>query len=164
MLPGMAIFVAALAATAALAPEHLAGTNLAGVEGGGTIEAVLDMGATLHPLDALLAGVLPGRAFAEPTDEFVTTWKTTDRSKAITIPVGGAAGIYSINWGDGTTSENVIGDQTHSYSSAGSYTVRISGDFTRIYLNNDPVNAPKVNTQVPIGFVTRGYPHGRDEE
>ena len=21
-----------------------------------------------------------------------------------------------------------------------------------------------VNTQVPIGFVTRGYPHGRDEE
>ena len=83
-------------------------------------------------------------AFAEPADDFVTTWKTTAANEIIAIPVDRAAGIYSIDWGDGTTSENVTGDQMHSYASAGNHTVRISGNFTKIYLSNDLDNAPKL--------------------
>ena len=76
---------------------------------------------------------------------FVTTWQTTASGESITIPVGGATGTYSIDWGDGSTSANVTGDQTHTYGDAGAYTVRISGDFERIYLNAHPV-APKLQS------------------
>ena len=63
---------------------------------------------------------------------FVTTWRTVSPNESITIPVGNATGAYTIDWGDGNVSANVTGDQSHAYSYAGEYTVRISGDFTRI--------------------------------
>ena len=75
---------------------------------------------------------------------FVTTWRTDAAGESITIPVGGATGTYMVDWGDGNTSVNVSGDQTHVYGDAGTYTVRISGDFTRIYLNDHPSNADKL--------------------
>ena len=75
---------------------------------------------------------------------FVTTWRTDAAGESITIPVGGATGTYTVDWGDGNTSVNVSGDQTHVYGDAGTYTVRISGDFTRIYLNDHPSNADKL--------------------
>ena len=75
---------------------------------------------------------------------FVTTWRTGAAGESITIPVGGATGTYTVDWGDGNTSVNVSGDQTHVYGDAGTYTVRISGDFTRIYLNDHPSNADKL--------------------
>ena len=75
---------------------------------------------------------------------FITTWRTGTAGESITIPVGGATGTYTVDWGDGNTSVNVTGDQTHLYDDAGTYTVHISGDFTRIYLNEDPSNADKL--------------------
>ena len=75
---------------------------------------------------------------------FITTWQTGAAGESITIPVGGATGTYTVDWGDGNTSVNVTGDQTHVYEDAGTYVVRISGDFTRIYLNEDPSNADKL--------------------
>ncbi len=36
---------------------------------------------------------------------------------------------YRVDWGDGSFSENVRGDITHTYASAGTYTVAISGRF-----------------------------------
>ena len=69
---------------------------------------------------------------------FVTTWQTATQDESITIPVGGATGTYTVNWGDGTVSADVSGDQTHQYAEPGDHTVSISGDFTRIYLNNHP--------------------------
>ena len=78
--------------------------------------------------------------------DFVTTWQTTASGESITIPVGGASGTYSIDWGDGSTSANVTGDQTHTYGDAGTYTVNISGDFTRIVLSGNPANAQKLQS------------------
>ena len=75
---------------------------------------------------------------------FITTWRTGAAGESITIPVGDATGTYTVDWGDGNTSVNVTGDQTHVYGDAGTYTVRISGDFTRIYLNDHPSNADKL--------------------
>ncbi len=141
MLSGTALLVAALAIPAGLALLQPVTTDSlpANVD-----HATAILVASLQQSDALLAGFLPDRAFAEPADDFVTTWKTTAANEIIAIPVDRAAGIYSIDWGDGTTSENVTGDQMHSYASAGNHTVRISGNFTTIYLSNDLDNAPKL--------------------
>ena len=72
---------------------------------------------------------------------FVTTWQTTTPGESITIPVDGASGTYTVDWGDGSVSVDVTGDQTHVYDDPGAYTVSISGDFTRIYLHTDAHNA-----------------------
>ena len=77
---------------------------------------------------------------------FITTWRTASPNESITIPVGGAAGAYAVDWGDGSTSTNVTGDQSHAYEDAGTYTVAITGNFERIYLNGDLINAPKLQS------------------
>ena len=77
---------------------------------------------------------------------FITTWRTASPNESITIPVGGAAGAYAVDWGDGSTSANVTGDQSHAYEDAGTYTVAITGNFERIYLNGDLINAPKLQS------------------
>ena len=76
---------------------------------------------------------------------FVTTWKTTTPDESIEIPVGGASGQYTVDWGDGTTTDAVTGDATHIYTDAGTYTVSISGDFKRIYSYSDRSNAKNFN-------------------
>lgn len=72
---------------------------------------------------------------------FVTSWYTggegTSERNQITIPTYPEATYdYDVDWGDGTTSEGVTGDITHTYEVEGSYTVSISGQFPRIYFNN----------------------------
>ena len=62
------------------------------------------------------------------------------------IPVGGASGQYTVDWGDGTTTDAVTGDATHIYTDAGTYTVSISGDFKRIYSYSDRSNAQKLQS------------------
>ena len=76
-------------------------------------------------------------------DPFVTTWRTTTPGESITIPTGGTGGAYTVDWGDGTISDSVSGDQPHVYAEPGDYQVSISGDFTRIFLNGMP-NAEKL--------------------
>jgi surface protein len=71
---------------------------------------------------------------------FITTWKTdnpgTSNDDQITIPTTGSDYNYTVTWGDGSSNNNVSGDITHTYLSAGTYTVSITGDFPRIYFNN----------------------------
>ena len=78
--------------------------------------------------------------------DFVTTWRTMTPGEPITIPVGGASGTYAINWGDGTASGEITGDQSHTYDAPGTYAVRISGDFSRIHLDGAPANAQKLQS------------------
>ena len=70
---------------------------------------------------------------------FITTWKTDNNStlnpKQITIPTFGDGYYYSVDWGDGTSSESIIEDVTHTYKKAGTYQVKISGKFPRIYFS-----------------------------
>ena len=53
---------------------------------------------------------------------FITTWTATDSDKSITLPM---KGMYSILWGDGSNSTNVSDSQSHTYSTAGTYTVTV---------------------------------------
>lgn len=75
---------------------------------------------------------------------FVSSWKTdnagTSSSTQITIPVITAL-TYNcvIEWGDGTSSNITTSTDpawTHTYSSAGTYTVVISGNFGGLSFNN----------------------------
>lgn len=71
---------------------------------------------------------------------FITTWKTDNpgvsADNQITIPIFPEETYdYTIAWGDGTSDSGVTGDITHTYATAGTYTVSITGDFPRIYFN-----------------------------
>ncbi|MEO9893799.1 BspA family leucine-rich repeat surface protein [Aurantibacter sp.] len=71
---------------------------------------------------------------------FVTKWKTDNsglsNDNQITIPTyPGESYNYTVDWGDGSTDSNLSGNSTHTYDEPGIYTVRITGDFPRIYFN-----------------------------
>ncbi|MDL5514291.1 BspA family leucine-rich repeat surface protein [Arenibacter sp. M-2] len=77
--------------------------------------------------------------------EFITTWKTNNpgisEENQITIPTyPGENYDYSVDWGDGTSDLNVVGNITHTYASAGTYQVSITGVFPRIYFNYETGN------------------------
>ena len=76
---------------------------------------------------------------------FVTVWNTTSANESITIPVNGATGNYTVNWGDGSITTHT-GDAVHAYTAAGSYTVSISGNFTKIKLHPNFTNAEKLQS------------------
>ena len=60
---------------------------------------------------------------------FTTEWTTTANSEQIALPYTGT-GTYSgtIDWGDGNTDVNDGTVTTHTYATAGTYTVIITGD------------------------------------
>ena len=80
--------------------------------------------------------------------EFITLWKTdnigpgSSNSNQIKIGINnysmysGFPYNYSVDWGDGTTSTGVTGSIIHTYASPGIYTVKISGTFPSISMNN----------------------------
>ena len=73
---------------------------------------------------------------SSPGNEFITTWATTVDNEMITIPTTGGGYNYMVDWGDGDTDSGQTGNVSHSYGSPGLYTVKISGDFPRIFFNN----------------------------
>ena len=58
--------------------------------------------------------------------DFTSTWATTSPNETITLAYE-SAGTYSgiIDWGDGNTSVNSYANRTHTYATAGTYTVTI---------------------------------------
>ncbi|WP_422105442.1 BspA family leucine-rich repeat surface protein [Winogradskyella sp.] len=80
------------------------------------------------------------------SDAFVTEWVTSTDNESITVPTNAIYTYnYDIDWGDGHIDWNVNGDATHSYTTAGTYRVRIFGEFPAIYFN-DAVSPPAENS------------------
>ena len=81
---------------------------------------------------------------------FVTTWEVTTGSSGITIPTNSAFTYrYAVDWGDGSADTRIhTGDATHAYTTAGIYTVSISGTFPSIYFNasSSTTNSRKIQT------------------
>ncbi|WP_115816834.1 BspA family leucine-rich repeat surface protein, partial [Winogradskyella eximia] len=78
-------------------------------------------------------------------DAFITTWETTAPNESITIPTTGAGYNYDVDWGDGNITTGETGDAIHSYVTAGTYEVTISGTFPRIYFGGSTaVNRAKI--------------------
>jgi len=74
-------------------------------------------------------GSTPATSNAVQVQNFFTTeWTTTASSESIELPYS-AAGSYTgtIDWGDGSTDDNIYANRTHVYATAGTYTVVING-------------------------------------
>ncbi len=65
---------------------------------------------------------------------FITTWQVEEENLTIIVPIQSSVNNnYSIDFGDGTVLNNLfVSDQLHTYSSPGTYTVIISGNFSSI--------------------------------
>lgn len=76
-------------------------------------------------------------ALASPSDDFVTTWQTSKLNETITIPTAGKGYNYAIDWdNDGKfDQENITGNASYEYKTPGIHTIRIKGDFPRIFIN-----------------------------
>jgi len=78
----------------------------------------------------------------EDLTSFITTWTTdivgTSCNSCITIPTTGGGYNYDVDWNnDGVFEETGINSSvTHDFGTMGTYTIRIRGDFPRIYFNN----------------------------
>ena len=62
--------------------------------------------------------------------DFVSTWRTTIASETITLPT---LTNYEVDWGDGTSTTNA---NSHIYSIAGDYEIKIIGGVTDFSFNN----------------------------
>jgi surface protein len=95
---------------------------------------------TLNDIVEVEAGTIP----------FVTTWEVSfSVGRSITIPTDASYTYgYTVDWGDGSTSENQTGDATHTYGDGGSYTVKITGNFPaiRLYDFGNSNNGNKLTT------------------
>ncbi len=86
------------------------------------------------PLVGLLGGV------AVVSNEFITEWNIPAGS--FTFPAGNA-GTYNatIDWGDGSPLSTITAyndaNLTHTYSSTGTYQIKVNGDFPWFYINNN---------------------------
>ena len=82
--------------------------------------------------------------FWEITDglsAFVTTWSVPADALSIRIPTTGMGYSYEVDWGNNRgTSVNQEGDATYRYQNGGDYKVWITGEFPRIYFNNQVSN------------------------
>ncbi|MDH5408360.1 MAG: BspA family leucine-rich repeat surface protein [Gammaproteobacteria bacterium] len=105
---------------------------------------------------------------------FVTTWKTDNpgSTDANTIKISTnidmsakAAYSYTVDWGDGQQDVLVPGNIEHTYSTPGTYTVSISGDFPAIQFGKDDDNQKLISVEQwgSIGWQTmRGAFSGCD--
>lgn len=94
--------------------------------------------------------------FVEPFVPFITTWEVETGDLDITIPTTGSGYDYDVDWGDGNSDTGQTGNATHTYASAGTYTVEISGDFPRIYFN-DTGDKEKIMTIEQWGDIEWAY-------
>ena len=77
------------------------------------------------------------------TQPFITTWKTDNAGQGedlqVVIPADSNSYAYNfnVNWGDGSSDSNLSESIVHTYDTAGTYTITISGQFPRITFNGD---------------------------
>jgi hypothetical protein len=82
-----------------------------------------------------------GKSKSGLINEFIIRVKTdnagTSASNQFTLPTTTGTYNYDVDWGDGVV-ENITtsASQTHTYPTAGTYTIKISGTFPRILFNN----------------------------
>ena len=114
-------------------------------------------------------GLFNGRLFANassPPTSWYLTVVTTGASQDYTVDINSGTGIdIYIDWGD--TSSNAYtttGQKTHTYASAGTYTIKISGAFTsggNIRLGSNSGNRSRLKAVSPIpqlpGFTNLSY-------
>ena len=91
----------------------------------------------LNPTQTDIVAAGPCASTAVP---FVTSWQTIVANESITIPTEGSGYNFEVDWdGDGIYDDTYSGtdpNPTHIYTSPGTHTIQIRGDFPRIFFNN----------------------------
>ena len=94
---------------------------------------------------------------------FITTWKTDNNGLSgvneIIISTEDSSGsLFTVDWGDGNIEYDQTGNITHYYNKIGVYTVKITGDFPRIYsYQRDPEKLLSVENWGDIKWTTMSY-------
>ena len=67
---------------------------------------------------------------------FITTWEITssdvNRTRTFFTAVSGQTYLYDVDWGDNTVETNQAASAEHAYTEAGTYTIKITGQFPQI--------------------------------
>lgn len=88
--------------------------------------------------------------YPEDPRPFVTTWEVDslgypdDNEIEIPLIESGYKYDFTVDWGDGSTDENVTQAISHTYSSPGTYTVSISGGFPGLEFTQSFANSRKL--------------------
>ena len=91
------------------------------------------------PLFLMLFGCSPAEESGKP---FVTVWSVGEGNRTITLPTDPDFTYdYRVEWGDGTADTALTGRATHTYLSAGTYTVNIRGIFPHLIMASGDIFA-----------------------
>ncbi len=92
-----------------------------------------------------------------PIYPFVSVFRTTSPDESITLPYV-TGGTYSgiIDWGDGSLSANSYSNRTHTYSTAGDYTISVSGTTSGFNFGYTSASASKIRSVVSWGDLYLG--------
>ena len=73
---------------------------------------------------------------------FITVWDTNATDRNITIPINPNYSTYNytVDWGDGTIEHNRTTSANHIYQTDGNQTVKISGEFPAIFMDDAGIN------------------------
>ena len=79
----------------------------------------------------------------------------TSASNQFTLP---ATGTYDVNWGDGSIQTAQTGAKTHTFASAGTYVIKVTGGLTAITFNNggDRLKLLEIQNWGAIAWTTMG--------
>jgi surface protein len=108
------------------------------------------------------AWVLPQPIWGNcPENSFISVWRTTTLNESITLPYySGGTYTGTIDWGDGNVSANTYTNRTHTYSSAGSYTVTIPGKIVGFNFGQVPTTRSKIIEILRWGTLKLGFNYG----
>jgi hypothetical protein len=110
-------------------------------------------------LTGVIGSAARRRGSGEPDLAFSIRVKTDNTgssgSNQFTLPITTGTYDYNVDWGDGTNDNYATSsNQTHTYSSAGTYDLRITGTFPRIFFagTGDRLKILKVLNWGSVGF------------
>ena len=110
--------------------------ELNGLESGAQYEVQVRSKCQDNSISAYTASVF---FTTKENSSFITVWQTTVDNEEITIPTNSSSGQYNytVDWGDGTPANGGWTENaTHTYTAAGEYEIKITGDFPHIHFNS----------------------------
>lgn len=90
---------------------------------------------------------------------FISEWRTTQINEQIQLPYWSAGGYTgTIDWGDGTFSNNNYNSRFHTYTNPGRYVIKISGDVTGFKFSLVPYTNARQIVEIKQWGPVRGNP------